>query len=227
MNFKRIREKTIVGTLLVACIALAVLLALAMVNSESGLENKNSQIAVLQTSLNGNLTEINTLKEQISNLQNLDAINLTRQMAEKDAHIANLTAEIESLNAQIISIDDQLNKLSAQIAKNLTSELSFQEKIRDSVMDYIQFNHPETQAFMQNLNWTGGRMTPPHLLGAENYSYTCAGWKFTMTYPVVLNPIYTITADYSAAGVSIPYRIIWQGSWQNWCINETSYTFAQ
>ena len=227
MSFKRIREKTVVGTLLVACIALAVLLAFTIVNSESVLENKSSQIAALQTSLNGNLTEINTLKEKISNLQNLDAINLTKQLAEKDAQIVNLTAEIESLNAQIISQNDQLNKLSAQIAKNLTSELSFQEKIRDSVMDYIQFNHPETQAFMQNLDWTGGRITAPYLLGAENYSYTCAGWKFTMTYPVVPDPIYTITADYSATGVSIPYRIIWQGSWQNWCINEKSYTFAQ
>ena len=88
-------------------------------------------------------------------------------------------------------------------------------------------NHPETAQFMTDLVWTGGRVTPLNLVGAETYAYYSQGWNVTMSYPVVLNPIYKIVADYSAIGISIPYRIIWQGTWQNDSINETSYIFAQ
>jgi hypothetical protein len=80
---------------------------------------------------------------------------------------------------------------------------------------------------MKDLVWTGGRVTPPKLLGAETYMYYSQGWNVTITYPVVPNPIYKVTADYSALGISIPYRIIWKGTWQNEVIKETSYVFAQ
>jgi hypothetical protein len=94
-------------------------------------------------------------------------------------------------------------------------------------MEYIKFNHPEISSFTKDLAWTGGRTTPPNLIGAETYVYTSDGWKFTINYPVVPNPVYNITADYSATSTAIPYRIIWEGLWQNWRINETSYVFAQ
>jgi hypothetical protein len=109
----------------------------------------------------------------------------------------------------------------------VSSQLSTQEQVRDEVMRYIQSNHPETTQFIQNLVWTGGRTTPPNLVGAETYMYFSQGWNFTLSYPVVPNAIYTITADYSAHSTSIPYRIIWQGTWQNETIKETRYIFAQ
>jgi hypothetical protein len=99
--------------------------------------------------------------------------------------------------------------------------------MRDSVMSFIRSNHPETAQFMTDLVWTGGRVTPPNLVGAETYMYYSQGWNVTISYPVVLNPIYKVVADYSAIGISIPYRIIWNGTWQNEVINETSYIFAQ
>ncbi len=102
-----------------------------------------------------------------------------------------------------------------------------QEAIRDSVMNYIKTHHPETAQFMNNLEWTGGRETPENVAGAETYIYYTGGWNFTMTYPVVPQPVYTITADYKAPDVGIPYRVIWQGTWQNQVINETDYVFAQ
>jgi hypothetical protein len=80
---------------------------------------------------------------------------------------------------------------------------------------------------MKQLNWTGRRATPPNRIGAETYMYYSQGWNLTVNYPVVPNPIYTVTADYSAPFTGIPYRIIWQGTWQNGTINETSYIFAQ
>ena len=106
-------------------------------------------------------------------------------------------------------------------------ELTTQEKVRDSTMAFIQLNHPETATFMTDLNWTGGRTTPANLLGAETYKYYSQGWNVTIIYPVVPNPNYKITADYTATSTAIPYRIIWKGTQQNENINETSYTFAQ
>jgi hypothetical protein len=105
--------------------------------------------------------------------------------------------------------------------------LTTQEQVRDAAMSYIKSRHPETAKFMTNLAWTGGRATPPNLIGTETYMYYSQGWNVTINYPVYPNPIYKITADYSAIGISIPYRIIWKGTMQNELVNETSYVFAQ
>lgn len=112
-----------------------------------------------------------------------------------------------------------------------TEELSTQEQARDDVMEYIKTTHSETAQFMNGLAWTGGRTTPEGMMGAETYIYLSQGWNVTITYPVVLNPVYTITADYSAtaanSGASIPYRVVWKGTWDNGTVTETSYEFAQ
>lgn len=119
--------------------------------------------------------------------------------------------------------DWQIANLQAQVNQNLST----QEKIRDSIIDYIKFNHPETAQFTNNLTWAGGRTTPINVIGAETYIFTSNGWTFTINYPVVPNPLHNVTADYSTPFTGIPYRIIWEGSWQNWCITEYSYVFAQ
>jgi hypothetical protein len=106
-------------------------------------------------------------------------------------------------------------------------ELTTLERIRNSIIYYVESNHPETFQFMTNLVWTGGRATPPNLVGAETYMYYSQGWNVTINYPVYPNTIYKIVADYSANSIGIPYRIIWKGTWQNEVINETSYVFAQ
>jgi hypothetical protein len=118
----------------------------------------------------------------------------------------------------------------ALISSNAPPELSIQEQVRDDAMEYIKTSHPETAQFMNNLAWTGGRTTAQDILGAETYTYTSQGWNVTIHYPVIANPVYAITADYSAAsagGVSIPYRVMWQGTWENGTITETGYIFAQ
>jgi hypothetical protein len=107
------------------------------------------------------------------------------------------------------------------------SDLTAQEKIRDSAMSFIKSNHPESAQFMKDLVWTGGRVTPPNIVGSETYMFFSQGWNVTINYPVVPNTIYKIVADYSATSIGIPYRIIWKGTWQNEVTNETSYVFAQ
>jgi chaperonin cofactor prefoldin len=213
MGVKKIGANRITLMVGVTCIILSIVLAGLIISYDLVLNSKDSQVANLQT-------QIDTLEQQIDSLQNSYVANLTTQITEKDNQIANLNNQIAVLNSQI-------DRLQTQIAQNGTSELSMQEKIRDSVMDYIKFNHPETGQFMNNLLWTGGRTTPIGIIGAETHVYTSDGWKFTINYPVVPNPVYNITADYSATSTAIPYRIIWNGLWQNWCINETSYVFAQ
>ncbi len=108
-----------------------------------------------------------------------------------------------------------------------TPELTIPEKILNSIMYYIEVNHPETTQFMKNLIWTGGRVTPQNIVGAETFMYYSQGWNVTINYPVIPNAIYNIVADYSTTSIGIPYRIIWQGTWQNEVINEKSYVFAQ
>lgn len=101
------------------------------------------------------------------------------------------------------------------------------EEVRDLVMSFIRSSHPETAQFMNDLAWTGGRVTPAGVVGAETYMYYCRGWNFTLNYPVVPKTRYSIMADYSSVSVGIPYRIIWQGTLQNEVIDEISYVFAQ
>jgi hypothetical protein len=109
-------------------------------------------------------------------------------------------------------------------------ELSTQEQVRNAAMSYIRGNHPETAQFMNNLAWTGGRVAPPDIVGTETYTYLSQGWNVTISYPVVPNPVYDITANYSATsteGASIPYRVFWQGTWETGAIVEYNYIFTQ
>ena len=107
-----------------------------------------------------------------------------------------------------------------------TPEVSTQEQVRDAVMTYIKTNHNETATYMLSFSWTGGRTTPSGIVGAETYSYQSVGWNVTMQYPVVPNPKYTVTADYTSpiSQVTPAEKIIsWLGTWQNGTISETSY----
>ncbi len=107
-----------------------------------------------------------------------------------------------------------------------TPEVSTQEQVRDAVMTYIKTNHNETATYMLSFSWTGGRTTPELILGAETYSYQSEGWNVTMQYPVVPNPIYAVTADYTSpiSQVTPAEKIVaWLGTWQNGTISETSY----
>lgn len=92
-------------------------------------------------------------------------------------------------------------------------------QIRDLAMNFIRSSHAETAPFMNNLSWSGGKQDAG-LLGSETYVYTSAGWVVTVTYAVVANPTYTVTATYSSSDVSIS----WQGICENQNVTETSYT---
>ncbi len=101
-----------------------------------------------------------------------------------------------------------------------------QEQVRDSTMAYLRECHPEAAHFITEVSWSGGRVESG-LLGAETYVYVGKGWNVTIRYPVVANPVYEVTAEYSAEDMSIPYSLIWHGNWTNGTVKETDFTFAQ
>jgi hypothetical protein len=141
-----------------------------------------------------------------------------------------LTHKQLSVALALVTVLTVVGGVSWAVINSQQPDISIREQVRDDAMAYIKTNHPETAQFMNNLTWTGGRTTPQDILGAETYTYTSQGWNVTIQYPVIANPVYAITADYSAAstgGASIPYRVIWQGTLENATITETSYTFAQ
>jgi hypothetical protein len=93
------------------------------------------------------------------------------------------------------------------------------DEIRDAAMVYLAANHTGTIMVMDNLTWTGGRQETG-LVGAENYVYISGSWSCVIDYPVVLNPVYTVTLDYSKFDVAIR----WIGSYQNGIFCEANAT---
>jgi len=115
-----------------------------------------------------------------------------------------------------------------QVNDEVDGEVLVPEQVRDAVMEYIEANHPETAQLMGELVWTGGKVETG-LLGAEIYNYESEGWNVTISYPVIVNPVYDVTVNYSVPDgvISIPYAVIWEGTWENGTITEADYVFAQ
>jgi hypothetical protein len=93
-------------------------------------------------------------------------------------------------------------------------------------MNYIGSQHRETAQYMQCLSWSGGLVS--NMFGTVTYEYVSNGWTVTMTYPIVNNPVYTVTVMYEKhTACSIPDKVIvnWQGEWQNAAIRQTYYSY--
>lgn len=98
-----------------------------------------------------------------------------------------------------------------------TSQLTV-EQIRDRAIAYIAANHTDTVQLMQNLTWSGGRQETG-LLGSETYLYNSGNWSLQIQYPVVPNPTYSISANYSSQGDTVN----WAGTY-NGALTETNQT---
>lgn len=99
------------------------------------------------------------------------------------------------------------------------------EQVKDVVMAYIKSAHPETAQFMtENMTWNGGRLPPESLESEiETYVYHAPDWTVTVEWPLVSNPTYKVTAGYSLEATVI----IWQGTYQNAAIKETSFSLTR
>ena len=131
------------------------------------------------------------------------------------------------VNAQQANEQTQTPETSDTPPSNMP-KLMIHEEMRDATMTYIKEQHPEAAEFITNFAWTGGRIDT-NLLGAEKYVYECQGWKVTITYPVIPNPVYNVLAEYHVpeGTIGVPYSLNWQGTIENGVIAETSYCLAQ
>ena len=103
-----------------------------------------------------------------------------------------------------------------------TPEVPTQETVRDSTMTYIAANHDDIASLTTDLTWTGGR-EETGLVGSETYKYTAGNWNVTITNPVVLDPIYTVSAVYTDTESMV--TIEWAGTYQNGEVAETSFDY--
>jgi hypothetical protein len=85
------------------------------------------------------------------------------------------------------------------------------EQIADRSMAYIAANHTGTAQLMQNLPWTGGRQDTG-MVGSELYQYISGDWNVTIQYPVVPNPVYTITALYCSQNGTVNWTGTYDGA---------------
>jgi hypothetical protein len=95
-------------------------------------------------------------------------------------------------------------------------------------MNYIKTYHRETAQYTQGCSWTGG-LVNTGTVGAATYKYLSNGWTVTITYPIVTNPVYTVTVTYvRPASWFMPAKVIvyWQGTWQNGAIGQTNYKYT-
>ncbi|MCW4001345.1 MAG: hypothetical protein NWE93_14010 [Candidatus Bathyarchaeota archaeon] len=115
-----------------------------------------------------------------------------------------------------------LNQPAATPTPSPTPEPVVQETVRDSAMTYIAANHEDIASLTTDLTWSGGRQETG-LVGSETYIYTAGNWNVTITNPVVLDPIYTISAVYNDTANQV--TIDWQGTYQNETITETDYDY--
>ncbi len=105
--------------------------------------------------------------------------------------------------------------LSNQTPNNTPTTLSA-EQIRDQALTYIAANHTQILTLMPTSHWVGGRQNTGGV-GSETYQYTNGNWTMDITYPVVPNPTYTVTANYTAGG-----GFNWVGTCINGVITQTS-----
>jgi hypothetical protein len=96
------------------------------------------------------------------------------------------------------------------------------EFARDTAIDYILQTHEELGVLPVPSSWETQNLTPG-LLGASNLQYTGDGWTVTVSYPVVLEPTYTVEVDYTG---EVSFQ--WIGTLsQEGNVVETNFTVAQ
>ena len=92
------------------------------------------------------------------------------------------------------------------------------ESARDKAIYYILEEHKELGVLQVPASWTMENLTPG-LLGASNLQYTAAGWTVTVSYPVVLEPTYTVDVEYTG---EVCFQ--WAGTVsQIWAVAETNF----
>jgi hypothetical protein len=96
------------------------------------------------------------------------------------------------------------------------------ENARDLALQYILENYPQLADLAAPYEWAFTDLTPEGLLGASTYRYTGLGWSITVHYMVVLEPVYTVSVEYSGE-----QEFTWEGEVdQSSTVSESSTSLA-
>jgi len=106
------------------------------------------------------------------------------------------------------------------------------QQAMDSSMAHLFANHDVPFSFPHYGGWTTENTTPTGMVGSSTWLCTQEGWSVEVTYPVVPEPVYTVTIDYSQPGMGIPYHLHWEGTYHNgtdsmFTITETDFWLAE
>lgn len=102
-------------------------------------------------------------------------------------------------------------------------EVATQEAVRDAAMQKIASDHSDLKDLTENLQWTGGRQETG-VVGSDTYIYIAGNWNVTITNPVVLDPVYAISAIYTDTESAV--TIEWEGTYQDEVITETGFNYV-
>ena len=124
--------------------------------------------------------------------------------------------------AAYIGYSGMLNQPAATPTPSPTPGVVTQEIVRDSAIMYIATNHADLASLTTGLTWTGG-LQETGVVGSVTYIYIAGNWNVTITNPVVLDPVYTISAVYTDTANAV--TIEWLGTYENEAITETGYNY--
>ena len=124
--------------------------------------------------------------------------------------------------AAYIGYSGMLNQPTATPTPSPTPEVVTQETVRDSAIMYIATSHADIASLTSNLTWTGG-LQETGIVGSVTYIYLAGNWNITITNPVVLDPVYTVSAIYTDTANAV--TIVWEGTYENEAITETNFEY--
>lgn len=110
---------------------------------------------------------------------------------------------------------DELNQ------RDVTSGMVSPESARDAAIRYIVENYPELADLAVASEWAFTDLTPEGMLGASTYRYVGLGWNVTVRFMVVLEPVYTVTVEYSG---DVEFK--WEGTVDGSGVTELSTSLS-
>jgi hypothetical protein len=101
------------------------------------------------------------------------------------------------------------------------SLVTVDEEARDAAVAFMKSTHPGIAQYLSDLSWNGGWIDSEEE-NTEAYVYYAQEWTFTVKWQSVSNPVYKISAQYASETTTI----VWEGSYQNGVVKETSFSYA-
>jgi hypothetical protein len=105
-------------------------------------------------------------------------------------------ARVTVVDGEIINaiLDDQWDeKIQHDVA---VMRIPTTETVVISAIEYIKENYPEMADTEVPTEWTVSNMNPEELLGAMKMGFSGGGWDITVSWAVVMEPVYSVTVSF-------------------------------